>query len=140
MSRVAMNDVELRGFLSQPLIADVVTLKKDGSPQITPVWYDFEGTYLYFSTTTGPAKARNIRRDNRIAVSIKNVDAHKVVLFSGNAEILDDKDHVLVRRLVARYTPLDKVDGFLSGLGANRVIVRLKPIKTISWDYTKSGN
>src|SRR5208282_460237 len=31
MSRVAMNEVELLGFLSQPLIADVVTLKKGGS-------------------------------------------------------------------------------------------------------------
>jgi nitroimidazol reductase NimA-like FMN-containing flavoprotein (pyridoxamine 5'-phosphate oxidase superfamily) len=51
MSQAVMTDVELRGFLSQPLIADIVTLKKDGSSQVTPVWYDFDGTYLYFSTT-----------------------------------------------------------------------------------------
>ena len=56
MSHVAMNDVELRDFLSQPLIADLVTLKKDGSPQITPVWYYFDGTYLYISTTTDRAR------------------------------------------------------------------------------------
>jgi PPOX class probable F420-dependent enzyme len=140
MSQAAMTDVELRGFLSQPLIADIVTLKKDGSPQITPVWYDFDGTYLYFSTTTDRAKARNIKRDKRIAVSIRNEDAHKVVLFAGTASILDDGDHVVVRRIVARYFPPDKVDGFLSGLEANRVIVQMKPIRTISWDFTKSGN
>ncbi len=140
MSRAAMTDVELRDFLSQPLIADIVTLKKDGSPQITPVWYDFDGTHLYFSTTTDRAKARNIKRDNRIAVSIRNEHAHKVALFAGNANILDDRDHVLVRRIAARYTPPDKVDGFLSGLEANRVIVRVKPIRTISWDFTKLGN
>ena len=140
MSQAAMGDVELREFLSQPLIADVVTLKKDGSPQITPVWYDFDGTYLYFSTTTDRAKARNIKRDNRTSVCIRNEDARKVVLFAGNANILDDKDHVGARRIVARYMAADKVDGFLSGLEANRVIVRVKPLRTISWDFTKSGN
>ena len=139
MSQAAMTDVELQEFLSRPMIADVVTLKKDGSPQITPVWYDFDGTYLYFSTTTDRAKARNIKRDNRISVCIRNEDAHKVVLFAGIANLLDDKDHGVVRRIVARYMPPDKVDGFLSGLEANRVIVRMKPINTISWDF-KSEN
>ena len=140
MSQASMSDVELRGFLSQPLIADVVTLKKDGSPQITPVWYDFDGTYLYFSTTTDRAKARNIKRDNRTSICIRNEDAHKVVLFAGTADILDDRDHAGVRRIAARYMTPDKVDGFLSGLEANRIIVRVKPITTISWDFTKSGN
>ena len=133
-----MTDVELRDFLSQPLIADIVTLKKDGSPQITPVWYDFDGTYLYVSTTTDRAKARNIRRDNRIAISVRNEDAHKVVLFSATAEILDDKDHITVRGIAARCMPPDKIDGFVTTLEANRVILRMKPIRTISWDFTKS--
>jgi PPOX class probable F420-dependent enzyme len=132
-SQAAMTDVELREFLSQPLIADIVTLKKDGSPQITPVWYDYDGTYLYFSTTTTRAKGRNIKRDNRIAVCIRNEGAHKVVLFAGDADILDDKAHVLLRRIVAKYTPPDKVDASLSGIEANRIIIRMKPTRTISW-------
>ena len=140
MSQSAMTDAELGRFLSEALIADVVTLKKDGSPQITPVWYDFDGTSLYFSTTTDRAKARNIKRDNRIAVSVRNEEAHKVALFAGSANILDDRDHVLARRIIARYTPADKVDEFLSTLEANRVIIQLKPTSTISWDYAKSGN
>jgi len=140
MSHVAMSDAELREFLSQPLIADIVTLKKDGSPQITPVDYYFDGTYLYFSTTTDRAKGRNVKRDNRIAVSIRNENAHKVVLFAGTADILDDTDHALVRRIIARYWPPDKVDETLGGLEANRIILRMKPTKTISWDYSKSGN
>ncbi len=140
MSHVAMSDAELREFLSQPLIADLVTLNKDGSPQITPVDYYFDGTYLYFSTTTDRAKGRNVKRDNRIAVSIRNENAHKVVLFAGIADILDDRDHVLVRRIIARYWPPYKIEGMLSGLEANRIILRVKPTRTISWDYTKSGN
>jgi hypothetical protein len=63
-----------------------------------------------------------------------------VVLFAGTADILDDTDHALVRRIVARYWPPDKVDETLSGLEPNRIILRMKPTKTISWDYAKSGN
>ena len=132
-----MTDVELRGFLAQPLIADIVTIKKDGSPQITPVWYDFDGTYLYVSTTADRAKARNIKRDKRIAISIRDENAQKVALFSGTASILDDKEHISVRRIAARYTPPDKLDSFLSGLEANRVILRMRPTRTITWDWTK---
>ena len=117
-----------------------MTLNKDGSRQITPVDYYFDGTYLYFSTTTDRAKSRNVRRGNRIAVCIRNENAHKVTLFSGTVDILDDTDHALVRRIVARYWPPDKVDETLSGLEPNRIILRMKPTKTISWDYAKSGN
>ena len=133
-----MTDVELRDFLSQPFIADIVTLNKDDSPQITPVWYDFDGTYLYVSTTTDRVKARNIKRDKRIAISVRNEGAHKVVLFNATADILDDKDHITVRRIAARYMPHDQVDGFLTTLETNRIIIRVKPIRSISWDFDKS--
>ena len=128
-----MNEDELREFLSQPLIADIVTLRKDGSPQITPVLYYFDGTYLYISTTTSRAKGRNIKRDNRIAVSIRNQDASKVVLFSGKADILDDKDHALLRRIAAKYMPPDKIDEMLSGIEPDRLVIRLKPSRSINW-------
>lgn len=135
MSRVSMSEMDLRNFLSLPLIADIATLKKEGSPQMTPVWYDFDGTYLYISTTTDRAKARNIKRDKRVAVSIRNENAHKVVLLAGIVEILDDKDHNLVRKIAARYMPTNQLDGFVGSLEANRVILRVKPIKTISWNF-----
>jgi len=139
LSQRAMNEDELREFLSQPLIADIVTLRKDGSPQITPVLYYFDGTYLYISTTTTRAKGRNIKRDNRIAVSIRNQDASKVVLFSGKADILDDKNHSLLRRIAAKYTPPAKIDGLLSGIEPDRVIIRLNPSRSISWTRNVAG-
>jgi len=128
-----MNEEELLEFLAKPLIADIVTLRRDGSPQITPVLYNFDGTYLYISTTASRAKGRNIKRDNRIAVSIRDPDANKVVLFSGKADILDDKDHSLLRRIAVRYTPPDKIDELLRGVEPDRVIIRLKSSRSISW-------
>ncbi|MDP6665940.1 MAG: PPOX class F420-dependent oxidoreductase [Dehalococcoidia bacterium] len=57
-------------FLKQPYIAEFVTLMKDGSPQITPVWVDTDGVHVLVNTAEGRLKTRNVRRDPRVAVGI----------------------------------------------------------------------
>jgi PPOX class probable F420-dependent enzyme len=55
-------------------IAFVSTLMKDGSPQITPVWIDFEKdtTTVLINTAEDRIKHKNISRDPRIAISVVN--------------------------------------------------------------------
>jgi PPOX class probable F420-dependent enzyme len=57
-------------LLKKPAFANLATLNADGSPQVTPVWFDFDGTNLRMNTARGRMKDRNLRRDPRIAVSI----------------------------------------------------------------------
>ena len=57
-------------FLKEPHIAEFVTLMKDGSPHITPVWIDTDGEYILVNTAEGRVKIRNVRRDPRVAVGI----------------------------------------------------------------------
>lgn len=57
-------------FLRQPYIAEFVTLMKDGSPQISPVWIDTDGEHVLVNTAEGRVKTRNVRRDPRVAVGI----------------------------------------------------------------------
>ena len=57
----------VRSFLEQPLLAKLVTLNKDGSPQITFMWYEFDSSGVFlFSTTKQRLKAKNLTRDSRI--------------------------------------------------------------------------
>jgi PPOX class probable F420-dependent enzyme len=51
-------------------IAFVASLMKDGSPQITPVWIDYDGQFLLINTAEGRTKQKNFERDPRIAVSV----------------------------------------------------------------------
>lgn len=46
------------------------TLMPDGSPQVTPVWVDYDGQYVYFNSARGRIKDRNVRRDPRVAIAI----------------------------------------------------------------------
>ena len=55
-------------------LAHFVTLMKDGSPQVTPVWVDHDGTHVLINTAEGRQKPKNLARDYRVAVSIVDHD------------------------------------------------------------------
>lgn len=50
--------------------AHIATLMPDGSPQVTPVWVDFDGENILFNTAEGRRKTRNLDRDGRVAISV----------------------------------------------------------------------
>ena len=50
--------------------AHLATIMPDGSPQVTPVWVDLDGDRIRVNTAEGRVKARNVRRDPRVAVSV----------------------------------------------------------------------
>lgn len=54
--------------------ANVATLMPDGSPQVTPVWLDYDGEYVIFNTARGRQKDLNLSRDQRVALSILDPD------------------------------------------------------------------
>jgi PPOX class probable F420-dependent enzyme len=61
---------EIRGLLDGPNFAHLSTLMPDGSPQSAPVWVGREGDRLLVCTGEGSLKAKNTRRDPRVALSI----------------------------------------------------------------------
>jgi len=54
--------------------AFVATLMKNGSPQLTPVWFNTDGKHILINTAIGRVKEKNMRRDARVALVI--VDPH----------------------------------------------------------------
>jgi len=54
-----------KDILNKPGYAHLATLMKDGSPQVTPVWYDFDGTHIRINTAKGRLKDKNMRRDKQ---------------------------------------------------------------------------
>jgi PPOX class probable F420-dependent enzyme len=57
-------------LFSKKAFANLGTLMKDGSPQVTPVWCDFDGKHVRVNSALGRVKDKNIRRDPRVALSI----------------------------------------------------------------------
>jgi PPOX class probable F420-dependent enzyme len=61
---------EVRQLVDRPNFAHLATLMPDGSPQSVPVWIGREGDHLVICTGENSLKAKNTRRDPRIALSI----------------------------------------------------------------------
>ena len=53
-------------------IAFLATLMPDGSPQVTPVWFNTDGEYIYINTAIGRVKDRNMSSDPRVAILIQH--------------------------------------------------------------------
>ena len=55
-------------------IANLATILKDGSPQVTPVWFDYTNGHVRVNTAKGRVKARTLREGSRVAMSILDPD------------------------------------------------------------------
>ncbi len=77
-------------FKDKKAIANLATLMPDGSPQVTPVWFDYDGSHLRVNTAKGRVKARNMEQGSKVALSIVDPD--------------NDYRYVQVRGSVSRVT------------------------------------
>ena len=107
-------------------IAHFATLMPDGTPQVTPVWVDFDGEYILINTARGRQKDRNVRRNPRVGVEIMDPDnsAHYVQVRGRVVEILEAGALEHAERLSRKYTgqafgPLPE--------GQVRVVIKILP-------------
>ena len=54
--------------------ASLATIMPDGSPQVTPVWFDYTNGRIRVNTAKGRVKARNMEEGSRVALSILDPD------------------------------------------------------------------
>jgi PPOX class probable F420-dependent enzyme len=61
---------EVKQLIDRPNFAHLGTLMPDGSPQCVPVWVGREGDHVVICTGENSLKAKNTRRDARVALSV----------------------------------------------------------------------
>jgi PPOX class probable F420-dependent enzyme len=62
---------EIRELIESGCPAHLVTLNRDGSPQVTLVWVGLEGDKVVAGHLPRNRKVRNIERDARVAISLE---------------------------------------------------------------------
>ncbi|WP_428493389.1 PPOX class F420-dependent oxidoreductase [Rhodopila sp.] len=64
--------------------AHIATLQPDGSPQVTPVWFDYTNGVIRVNTAKGRVKARNLTQGSKVALSIMDPDnAYRYIQLRG---------------------------------------------------------
>jgi PPOX class probable F420-dependent enzyme len=59
---------QYRDLLTRPIVVGLATLLPDGQPHVTPVWCDFDGTYIRVNTAVGRQKHRDMVERPRATV------------------------------------------------------------------------
>jgi len=84
------------GRLQEAPILWVATVRPDRRPHLVPVWFVVYRSRLYLCIEPGSVKARNLRANPRVAVSLE--DGVKPVICEGRAELLPAPAPEPVRR------------------------------------------
>jgi PPOX class probable F420-dependent enzyme len=61
-----------RDLFDKKSFAHIATIGNDGTPQVTPVWIDYDGTHIRFNTARGRVKTKNLERNPTIAMSVQD--------------------------------------------------------------------
>ena len=121
-----------RDIFAKKAFAHLATVGRDGAPQVTPVWVDYDGTHVRINTARGRMKDKNLQRNPKVALSAQDPDnPYRYVQVRGRVVEMTEKDaDAHIDALSKKYTGRDKYANRQPG--EVRVIVKILPEKVQS--------
>lgn len=141
-SQVALSPAEQADILDEARTLEVATIGRDGFPHLVAMWYSVIDGALLFSTYGKSQKVLNLRRDPKVTAMVelgRAYDELRGLVLKGTATIIEagTSERELLepsfqRAMAARYGGDAE-----ARLSPKRVIVRIRPLETYSWDHRK---
>lgn len=99
-----------KDLLQKKAFANIATVNADGSPQVTPVWFDAEGDEIRINTARGRVKDKNLRRNPVVALTVMDPDnPYRYVQVKGRVtEVTENGADAHIDALAKKYTGADK--------------------------------
>jgi PPOX class probable F420-dependent enzyme len=134
----AMNTSQVRAFLGEGTrTGALATTRASGSPHVVPVWFVLDGEDIVFMTGENTVKAKAIRRDPRVALSVDLPEPpYAFVLVEGAATVSSDLEAMLPWsiKIAERYMGADKAEDFGRRNAVDgELLVRLHPEKVTAY-------
>ncbi|MFI5273595.1 MAG: TIGR03618 family F420-dependent PPOX class oxidoreductase [Ktedonobacterales bacterium] len=130
-----MKPEERDALLAQPLDAIVAVNRRARAPQLTPVWFYWDGAAFYLSTTRDRTKYTTITRDPLISLIVNDQAAQHYITAYGRAEIVEgDAERVLALTMpiMEKYAPGQYITTTASLAEQGRVVIVLRPERIVS--------
>lgn len=114
-------------LLNSTALAHLGTINPDGSPQVTPLWFNHEDGYILINSAKNRRKDRNMRARPEVGLSIVDPnDAYRYLGIQGKVveiteEGADDHIHALSRKYQGKDYTLNPND--------TRVTYKIEPIR-----------
>lgn len=121
-------------LLAKPIVVTLATVTPSGLPQATPIWFNYDGEYVWINTAVGRQKDKNLQTNPNVAlVFIDPTDIYRWLQVRGEVveRILDGaEDHI--DTLSQRYENKPFYGGYTDAdrrEREKRVIYKIKPVK-----------
>ncbi len=101
----------------------------DGSPQVSPVWVDYNDNMVLINTAKGRIKERNIQNNNKVALSVFDMNnPYEMVTIRGTiVQQTTEGADTHIDNLAKKYLNLEKYP--FRNSGETRLILKIKPEK-----------
>lgn len=101
---------QYKDLLTKKAFAHLGTLMKDGSPQVTPIWFDYDGAHLLINSAKGRWKDKNMRHRPKVALSILDPDnPYRYMQIRGTVvEVTENGADAHIDSLAKKYLDQDK--------------------------------
>jgi PPOX class probable F420-dependent enzyme len=111
----------------QKALAHLGTAMPNGAPQVTPVWFDYDGKFFRVNSAKGRVKDRNMRRNPAVALSIVDPgNPYRYVSVRGRVvEITELGGDAHIDKLAKKYLGRDRYPDRRPG--EVRVIYKIAP-------------
>ena len=110
--------------------ANLATLMPDGSPQVTPVWVDFDGSYVLVNSARGRQKDKNMKPNAKVSLAIMDPDnPYRYLEIRGTVDAITEQGaDAHIDKMAKKYMGKDTYP--YRQPSEVRVIYKIKPTKT----------
>jgi len=101
---------QYKDLFQKKAFAHLATVLKDGSPQVTPIWVDYDGTHVRINSAKGRWKDKNMRNRPKVALSILDPDnPYRYMQIRGTVtEVTENGADAHIDSLARKYLGQDK--------------------------------
>ena len=141
---ISLTPDEQTAFLRDNRKCALATLDKDGFPHLVAMTF-YEKDGAFWMTSYGKAqKVLNIRRNPRVGLMIEAGEAYgelRGVMVRGTCELLEGPEAVeaVFAEMARRRDPSEPRPKRPAAVTTKRVVLKVVPDKTLSWDHSKLG-
>ena len=125
MATIPENYLDL--LTSKKAFANIATVMKDGSPQVTPIWFDYTDGKIRVNTARGRVKSRTMREGVPVALAVMDPDnPYRYIQIRGRvSRITENGADAHIDSLAKKYLGQDKYP--FRQPGETRVTYEIEP-------------
>jgi nitroimidazol reductase NimA-like FMN-containing flavoprotein (pyridoxamine 5'-phosphate oxidase superfamily) len=140
--QIQLTEAEQAAFFTANRKAALATLDGDGYPHLVAMTYGVKNGAFYMTSYAKAQKVLNIQRNPKVAMMIEGGASYgelKGVMIRGICDLIEGEDAVREAWAIISGNSATPRRKETNDSAAKRVVLKVTPLRIVSWDHTKLG-